>query len=344
MQSIFSTYTKNENRVTSTIMAVFSKLSLNSLNYVLQRICGEEDFKELIHFTNQKYLGSNGENSKSKNILDAEISANFNYLFETKIVAGEFADNVSQLENYICNQNSTEHTKLIVLTPDWEEPKKIKELESTYWLNFDTLYEILNELLEGKAIANEQKLLVFEYEKFLINELLQFFIVENLLAEDFKDKVLVVPANKAWEFYRNHGCYTCQPNRTFRNSNYMAFYSNGEIQQKIPQILGWIDSLNFDGNEILFDSIKSTLKRNENVTTEEADELIKKQLAALSQSSIRGEFKVIFLDNSDNVQKLSQVVKNSKKTASGKSTAFTQKQAYVSLKKLQEAKETSELV
>lgn len=341
MQSIFSKYTKNENRVTSTIMGVFSKLSLNSLNYVLQRICGEEDFKELIHFKNQKYLGSNGENSKSKNIPDAEISANFNYLFETKIVAGEFAKNVNQLEDYM---KPASNKKLIVLTPDLEEPELIVKLNNTYWLNFDTLYEILNELLEGKAIANEQKLLVFEYEKFLINELLQFFIAENLLAEDFTDVVLVVPANKAWKFYGDYGCYTCQPNRTFRNSNYMAFYCDGVIQQEVPQILGWIDSLNFDGNGISFNSIKSILKRSKHVTTGKADELIKKQLAALSQSSIRGEFKVIFLDNSDNVQKLSQVVKNSKKTASGKSTAFTQKQAYVSLKKLQEAKETSELV
>lgn len=338
MQSIFSTYTKNENRVTSTIMGVFSKLSLNSLNYVLQRICGEEDFKELIHFKNQKYLGSNGENSKSKNIPDAEISANFNYLFETKIVAGEFAKNVNQLEDYM---KPASNKKLIVLTPDLEEPELIVKLNNTYWLNFDTLYEILNELLEGKATANEQKLLVFEYEKFLINELLQFFIAENLLAEDFTDRVLVVPANKAWEFYLKSGCYTCQPNRTFRNSNYMAFYSNRKIQQKVPQILGWIDSLNFDENEISFDSIKSTLKRNKHVTTGKADESIKKQLAALSQSNIRGEFKVVFLGD---VKELNQVVKNDKETASGKSTAFTQKQAYVSLKKLQEAKETSELV
>lgn len=69
-------------------------------------------------------------------------------------------------------------------------------------------------------------------EKFLLSELNEFLTQEGLLAEDYSDKVLIIPAGNAWEYYLQFGIYKCQESRTFQLSSYMAFYNEGEIKEK----------------------------------------------------------------------------------------------------------------
>ena len=72
----FSTYRQGENRVTSSMLAVFERIDLSLLETILAAAAGESSL-QMVSFTNQPP-------SKGRSVPDARISANFVYWFEVK--------------------------------------------------------------------------------------------------------------------------------------------------------------------------------------------------------------------------------------------------------------------
>lgn len=368
MRNIFSNYSQGENRVTSSIISVISKLSLDSITYIfgeIERKNGIEGFKDLIKFEDQASHSIKTTKESQKTIPDAEISANFKYMIETKIKSGVV--DIKQISNHL----KIKPSKLIVLTPDVECP--ITELlendenkDRLYWLNFDSLVEIFNNLVDGIAqdYLSSRTIRLFEHERFLLVELVDYIIKENLLSENYSDNVLVIPAKTAWSDYGEYKFYICQENRTFRPANYLAFYYDGGIQQKVPQIIGWIDSIpTSKGTELKEEDFKKILEESFKVNKVYAkgkeEETIKQQIINNSLANIndwiknrhsnKEEFKeefhkIIFLASDENIKTLSNQVTNNSTSTTGKNTAFVQNQRYVSFNKLRDAKTTSQLV
>jgi len=84
--SIFSTYSQGENRVTSTIVSVFRKINLSTLQEILKYVLNDSTI-ELIVFKDQF------KKKDKKSVPDARISASFDYLIETKIVRDSLKKN-----------------------------------------------------------------------------------------------------------------------------------------------------------------------------------------------------------------------------------------------------------
>ena len=61
-----------------------------------------------------------------------------------------------------------------------------------------------------------------------------------------KFDTVVVPAREAWEEYLAHGVYICQPNRTFRPIERIAFYESKSIKIDLPLVTGRIDNVEWN--------------------------------------------------------------------------------------------------
>src|SRR4051794_25668479 len=116
---LFSTYRQGENRVTSSMVAVFERIDLSLLERLLAGASGESTL-ETVTFSNQPA-------GKGASIPDARISAHFAFWFEVKTTrnAVDRAQVVEHLKNL--DDDSTLE-KLFVVTPDAAEPSIVKEL------------------------------------------------------------------------------------------------------------------------------------------------------------------------------------------------------------------------
>jgi hypothetical protein len=65
-------------------------------------------------------------------------------------------------------------------------------------------------------------------------ELQALFEEDNLLGDP--RQVVVVPARDAYPEYLEYGAYVCQPRRSFKPVERMAFYCRGQIEREIPFI------------------------------------------------------------------------------------------------------------
>ena len=97
---LFSTYRTGENRVTSSVVAVFERLGLGLFETVLQAAT-EDPALETTRFINQP----SGDGS----VPDAEVSARFRYLFEVKTVQGAIQGTGArtQLEGHLAGLDGT---------------------------------------------------------------------------------------------------------------------------------------------------------------------------------------------------------------------------------------------
>lgn len=323
--SIFSTYRTGENRVTSTILAVFEKINISTVTMILQGLT-EDSTLELIKYENQI--------KTTNSIPDGRISASFDYLVETKIV--ESSIKKEQIENHCKDLDGI--TRLLILTPDFSKPKVIDKIDEKYtkkiiWANFDKLINGIDTILEEPLLVDR--------EKFLLSELREFIIGEELTAEDYSRKAVIVPAGFAWSFYQQYGVYRCQPNRTFQPSAYMGFYANGKIQKTFPQILGYVDNLNLVQNDLQQAEIK--------MLNEAPTQTIRERLTQL-KNTVQGDewdinLKYVILttiDAEETIQIANSII-NDKKSYSGKGTAFVQKQTYVDVDDINGKQYTSEL-
>ena len=156
---------------------------------------------------------------------------------------------------------------------------------------------------------------------------------------DASERVVVVAARFALDEYLNYSAYICLPHRSFQPCVRMAFYVQNKIDRRIPKILGQIEAISGDEIETrtdLTDSERARLRT-----------LLKKMEPARSEEWSKRQFKIVFLsspDSSDTLVLPDDIV-NDSTTGSGRGTAFTQGQRYVSLARLEKGpKTTSELV
>ena len=90
---LFSTYRKGENRVTSSMLAVFERIDLSLLEIILASAAGESSLA-MVTFTNQPP-------GRGHSVPDARISARFSYWFEVKTARS--ALRAHQLSEHLAN-------------------------------------------------------------------------------------------------------------------------------------------------------------------------------------------------------------------------------------------------
>lgn len=311
---LFSTYRGGENRVTSSMIAVFQRLELSLLERLLGAVA-QESALQLVAFVNQPA-------GVGASVPDARMSAQFDYWFETKTVPNALGQ--KQLSEHYKNLTpGAKHERLFIVTPDPEKPAALDALddERVIWFNFRTMSDAIDEILDDTTTF------VGEQTRFLLRELQQLFIEDGLL--DVAD-VVVVAARFAWDEYKDHGVYICQPDRSFRPGlTHMGFYAHGAIQPLIAKILDQrAQPFTFDDDAV------QQLK---------AGDAIEQRIASVIEVSLAGGarssgqpyrvFVLSYPDDDDTVT-LTAAITNTTKAASGRAFAWTMGQRYTRLSAL----------
>jgi hypothetical protein len=166
------------------------------------------------------------------------------------------------------------------------------------------------------------------------------FIYDTELTSGKDDRVLVIPARRAWDEFETHGMYFCQPERSFRPSTYLAFYRDNKIEQKVPRITGEMDRV-----KLTTEGVEKAYERGD--LTESQRSELQQAVDAFEEGDAERygkEQKVVFLDKASGFE-LEKPVENDK-TAKDSETrvAFVYGQRYVSAEKLRASPEkTTEL-
>ncbi|MGA7934085.1 MAG: hypothetical protein WCA35_11105, partial [Kovacikia sp.] len=318
---LFSRYKQGENRVTASILAVFERISFALVERILQ-ILSEETNESLLEIKNQIKSGKVGS------VPDGAIQASFTYLIEAKIVQNAIAQ--KQLKNhldYLVNLSNFGKKRLLVLTPDYEEPKAIKDLNSdlVVWANFNDLYSAIAEITAtNESWLTSDSSPPSEQERFLLRELVQMLFAERLINSAKSNAVLIVPARAAIKDYQNFSVYVCQPNRSFQPVEYIGFYHNGVIDKDIPKIIG---------SPIEDIALTEEAVEEAQVSLEDKQKLRQLVEELKSHNSFRYgvKLKVFFLSpsTSPDTIRLTQNIKNDLRNEAGRPYAFTQGQRYV---------------
>ncbi len=345
---LFSRYSQGENRVTASILAVFERISFALLERILQIIC-EEPNESLLEIKNQ--IKPKGFNA----IPDGAIQASFAYWIETKVVPGTV--DKDQLERHLqalAQHPNAAKKKLIVISPDSSQPQVVTDLndKQVVWTNFNALTNAISEVLS----LNENWLtnnfsLASEQEKVLLRELVQMFLAEGLLGSDRSDSVLIIPARQAIYDYIEYSAYLCQPNRSFQNVEYLGFYHSGAIDRRIAKLLAPpIESvlLTEEGVQNLIDiNDQNKINKGNKIISEESIMMLQDLVTKLEPLRYNDTMKVFFLSSPDAPEtiQLKQDIQNDLKSYSGRPSAFTMGQRYVSLASLKKnPKTTTELL
>lgn len=308
---LFSTYRGGENRVTSSMMAVFQRLELSLLERLLGAVA-QESTLQLVAFANQPA-------GAGASVPDARMSARFDYWFETKTVPNALG--AKQLSEHYKNlTEGAKNERLFIVTPDVERPTAIDTLsdDRIIWFNFRAMSDVIDEILD------DNKTFVGEQTRFLLRELQQLFAEDGLL--DVADTVIVA-ARLAWGEYNDHGVYICQPDRSFRPGlTHMGFYANGAIQPTVARILDQRpESITFDRTNV------AALRSGSPI-----DNRIGDAIAASLAGGTRSEgqpFRIFVLSRSpeEGSVLLGGPITNTTKAASGRAWAWTMGQRYTRL-------------
>lgn len=314
MVSIFSTYKTGENRVTASFLAVLRSLSLDRMQRLLGSLLNQLEF-ELIRFENQPSKGGTG-------VPDAMIQSSIRLLLETKTVRDDVS--VPQLERHLKRLDEAhEFVKLLlVLTPDDARPIELDQVNDprVVWASFAILDQAIDEILDGKYEV------VSEREAYLLRELQNMLADECLLANT--NDVVIVAARNAWPEYNKFHAYVCQPNRSFQQVSRIGFYSKGVIYPLVPKIID------------VFDEVEMRCGVHEGPLGE-----LVKRLVESEKRPEGGLFKVLLLSGpeSPDTLHLAGPIPNDKRSKTGKPTAFTMGQRYVSSEAVKAAKTTRDL-
>lgn len=315
-RGIFSTYRQGEDRVTSTLLMVLSQLPVFLLDRFLQMLSEQTDF-EFLSFQNQ-YQHS-GQGSR----LDGFIHSRFGLMLETKTNSNDIRE--KQLKEHIAAAKR-ENSVLVYLTPDADRPKLLDcdGHHKVVWKSFNDLHSLISELIA------DEKLTISERDQFLLRSLQLMFEEDGLIRP--KGLTVVIAASKAWPDYEKFGIYVCQPDRAFRDAEYLAFYAEQEIKDVVPRIKKRWKRVNLRNlkkfEEPLLDKVKRFVKENE------AEEFLSNcQLIELTDR------------NDPQTERLEKgTIKNDcTSKISGRTVAYTQGHRYTTLKRLKDAKTTSAL-
>jgi len=341
---LFSRYSQGENRVTASILAVFERLSFSLVERVLQILCEDSNIP-LLEIRNQfRTKGAGG-------IPDGVIQASFAYWIETKTIHNAIGLDHELDDGRPVNRQLKAHLdaleewpnagkkRLLVLTPDYEEPQAIASLNSdlVVWASFNDLYSAIVAITAtDESWLTSDALPSSEQERFLLRELVQMLLAEGLVNSGRPDSVLIAPARSAIGDYRNFSVYVCQPFRSFQRVEYIGFYHNGLIDRRIAKILGEpIEEVALTKNALEESNLTPETKDLGPEVKKMFYELVDK-LEKLGGDRLGGTFKVFFLspfDSPDTI-KLSQDIKNDLRNPTGRPYAFTQNQRYVPMSAL----------
>lgn len=311
---LFSTYRQGENRVTSSMLAVFERIDLALLEELLTASTGESAL-QLVSFVNQPP-------GHGASVPDGRISARFSYWFEVKTARD--AVNRRQLQEHLrCLTGDAQDERLFVVTPDAAEPAVVGDLADgrVVWFSFAHLHDAISQVLG----ASDQ--VISERTGFLLRELQALLVDDGLLDHD---DVVVVAARVAYGEYLEHAAYVCQPGRSFRDGlTRLGFYAKGAIQPEFPRILHREEQVPFSAAEV----------EERRASTDFSDQRIAEVIETFVGNGARqsAESYQVFLlsppDDEDTLV-LARPILNTKRAASGRPWAWTLQQRYVSSKQL----------
>ena len=226
---LFSTYSQQENLVTSTFVAALQRLSLPDMDRILQALLDEKEDFRLVTFENQPKL--------NHSTPDARIGTRPGIVIETKTERNTVGH--CQVRNHLKGLREGEY--LLLLTPDDGPPSAVGLDDRVVWSNFSTLSDVIEEILRsGDNIEDESP---SEREAFLLREL-NLMLNRLGLTISPEDRVMVVPAAEAWPMYKQTGGYRRNPDIVYRSSNHIAFYTSGRIMPLVPRIRSMVESIN----------------------------------------------------------------------------------------------------
>jgi hypothetical protein len=329
---LFSTYRAGENRVTSSIMAVFERIDLALVRDIMAGAAGAGDELRAVTFENQVV--------STASVPDGRISGRFTWWIETKTARGGYGSeghDRQQLREHASLLVNDPDATLFVLTPDpvrpiWFDnfdPAVAEEVRSRIiWVSFRQIGLAIEE------IRDDPVRLLSEQTRFLLAELLKLFEADGLLTND---DTVIVAARSAWPEYQWTSAYVCQANRTFRDGlTHLGFYADGAIQPRIARIRSHLLSVPFTAEEA---------ERLAQEGDREVSNLITDLLAkgARTEGQSHSVFELSGADAEQTVR-LDQPIVNDTKSASGKTWAWTLSQRYTSLDRLRSgARLTSQL-
>lgn len=311
---LFSTYRQGENRVTSSMVAVFERIDLSLLERLLAAASGESTL-EMVTFSNQPA-------GRGASTPDARISAHFSFWFEVK--TRRDAVDRTQLAEHLKNlDDDSSQERLFVVTPDAAEPATVKLLRDRriIWFNFASLADAIDSAISDHAEP------VAHQARFLLRELRSLLVEDGLIDND---EVVVVAARAAYPEYLAHHVYVCQPGRAFRDGlTHLGFYAERAIQPYVAHILHREDAVAFSPEE--------AARRRD--AGGEYDRWIAEKIDVLLADGSRhsGEsYQVFVLTGPDGAEtvKLAQPIVNASTSSSGRPTAWTMSQRYISLARL----------
>lgn len=310
---LFSTYRQGENRVTSSMLAVFERIDLSLLETILQAASGESSL-QMVSFTNQPP-------GKGHSVPDALISGRFAYWFEVK--TSHNAVSVNQLGEHLSSLDEDgAQERLFVITPDPEQPDVITTMADPriVWFNFRSLHHAV------ESVTTDPAAIIAEQARFLLRELQALLVDEGLVDND---DVVIVAAKIAYGEYLHHSAYICQAGRAFRTGlTHMGFYANAAIQVHLPRIRHREDPVTF-----------TLAEANSRKAGAQADQLIGQVIEGTLTTGTREagqQYEVFLLSGPDEAEtiQLPQPITNDAVSASGKPWAWTLGQRYTSLTKL----------
>ena len=328
---LFSTYSQNENRVTSTFLAVLSSLSLNLMQQIIGAMIGDE--VELISFTNQP----TSKRQQYHLVPDAMISGDFKILIETKLQQNTVDED--QIRKYQKQLGERKNAYLVILTPDPACPGVVENISRkdprVVWCSFNQINNIIDDFFK---IDSE---VISEKDAFLLKNFQMLLDLENLLSQP---EVLIVPARFAWSHYLNTSSYVCQPNRTFQKTTYIAFYNEGKIMQKVPKILKAVNEVVFGEKGYFEVRSNDWSQSDEEKFGEKMKEVVKKSIGS-SLYNVGEGHKVLLLTGpeEEGTITIKNEIKNDSVDKNGAPIAFVLKHRYTSLEKLMRAENTSDL-
>lgn len=144
---------------------------------------------------------------------------------------------------------------------------------------------------------------------------------------------VVVPAKDAWPFYEANSAYVCQPGRWFQPVDRIAFYADREIKPEIPRIIARRDNVPWTASE------QGRLAASSDREDRKVGAVIG---AARAAGWTDGSYQVFLLTRPGDPAHRS-LEKTVAHVATGRGSAFVQRQRYVSLHRLETAKTTDDL-
>lgn len=145
--------------------------------------------------------------------------------------------------------------------------------------------------------------------------------------------VVVVAADQAWPFYLAEHAYICQSGRTFQPVQRMAFYAGREIKPEVPLIMHRVDNVEWT------ESHARRLLASDVEAERDLGRVIRAGRASLWQD---GRYQAFLLTAPGSAGHLT-LPRPVAHTATGRGSAFTQRQRYVSSDALRAASTTKDL-